>query len=133
MRVARSGVALLASLAFMAVATGSAGAATTKTPFTAEYTFTELTGGGFGSVHCEGQREVSPTFAKKGWPTGTRDVEVCRSTEPAGKFIALTGGETGGWFPGADGWNSDYDGAAAVTATYTVSANDKKFKIVAYY
>jgi hypothetical protein len=132
-RAARLVVALLASTAMVAVAAGTASAATTKTPFVADYNFTGLTGGGFGSVHCEGTRQVNPNYAAKGWPTETRDVEYCRSTEPSGKFIALTGGETGEWFPGAYDWNSDYDNALAVSAQYKVSAKDKKFKIVAYY
>lgn len=133
-RAARFAVALLASTAFMAVAAGTASAETTvKVPFEAEYTFTELTGGGFGSVHCVGTRQTNTGYESKGWATGTRDVEKCKSTEPNHKLIALTGGEEGGWFPGANGWNSDYDSAAAVSAHYVVSAKDRSFKLVAYY
>jgi hypothetical protein len=131
---ARLVVALLASTAVMAASAGAAGAATIKTPFTAEYSFTELTEGGFGTVACEGKRQVNATrFAAKGWPTSTRDVEKCRSTEASGKFIGLKGGETGEWFPGASGWDSDFDGAAAVSAAYTVNSGDKAFKLIAYY
>jgi len=131
---ARLAAALLASTAVMAASAGAAGAATVKTPFVAEYSFTELTEGGFGTVSCEGKRQVNSTgFAGKGWPTGTRDVEKCRSTEASGKFIGLTGGETGEWFPGATGWDSDYDGAPAVSASYKVNSGDKSFKIIAYY
>ena len=132
-RAVRLAVALLASIALVAVAAGTASAAGTKTPFEASYEFTGLTGGGFGAVHCVGTRQVNPNFAKKGWPTATRDVQRCTSTDPSGKLIALTGGETGTWFPGASGWNSDYDAAVAVTAAYKVSGSDKKFKILAYY
>jgi hypothetical protein len=132
-RAARLAVALLASIALVAVAAATAGAATTKTPFQASYEFTGLTGGGYGAVHCVGTRQVSPSFAKKGWPTATRDVQICTSTDPSGKLIGLTGGEEGTWFPGANGWTSDYDATPAVTAAYKVSLSDKKFKIVAYY
>ena len=133
----RLAVALLASIATVAtvaVTAGTAGAATTKTQFEATYEYTGLTNGGFGSVHCTGHRQVNEkSYAAKGWPTDTRDVEHCRSTSATGKFIGLTGGETGEWFPGASGWDSDYDGAAAVSAQYTVSTNDKTFNLVAYY
>jgi hypothetical protein len=132
-RVARLAVALIASTAVVAVAAGTASAAVTKTHFTAAYTFTELTGGGFGSVSCEGNRIVNTKYANKGWPTETRDVERCKSTESPRHLIALTGGETGTWFPGADGWNSDYDGAAAVSAEYKVNSRDTSFRLVAYY
>ena len=131
----RAAVALLASIAVVAAMAGTAaGAVTTKTSFEANYEYTGLTNGGFGSVHCTGHRQVNEKgYAAKGWPTDTRDVEHCRSTSPTGKLIALTGGETGEWFPGASGWNSDYDEKAAVSAAYTVSANDKVFNLVAYY
>lgn len=134
-RAMRLAVALLASIATVATVAGTAGAATTtKTQFEATYEYTELTNGGFGSVHCTGHRQVNEkSYAAKGWPTDTRDVEHCRSTSANGKFIGLTGGETGEWFPGAGGWNSDYDGAAAVSAEYTVSVNDRTFNLVAYY
>jgi hypothetical protein len=132
-RAARLAVALLASTAVVAVAAGTAGATTTKTPFEVSYTYTGLTGGGFGAVSCVGTRQVNPAFASKGWATETRDVERCSSTETSHKLIALTGGETGEWFPGASGWNSDYDAKAAVTAKYVVSRNATKFRIVAYY
>jgi hypothetical protein len=132
-RAARLAVALLASTALTAVAVQTAGATTTKTPFVVEYEYTGLTGGGFGAVHCVGTRTVNPKFAAKGWPTGTKDVERCTSTDPSGKLIALTGGETGTFFPGATGWNSDFDNAPAVTASYKVAITDKKFLLVAYY
>jgi hypothetical protein len=132
-RAARVAVALVASIALVAIAAGTAGAATANTPFEASYEYTGLTGGGFGAVHCVGKRQVNPKFAAKGWPTETRDVEKCVSTDASGKLIALTGGETGMWFPGASGWNSDYDGRAAVTAAYRVSGSDKRFKTTVYY
>ena len=130
-RAAKFAVAIIASTALVAVAAGTA--AGTKTPFEASYEFTGLTGGGFGAIHCVGKRQVNPHFANKGWASETRDVEKCTSTDPSGKFIALTGGETGTWFPGASGWNSDYDEKAASTASYTVTAKDNKFKLIAYY
>jgi hypothetical protein len=132
-RAAKLAVALLASTAVVAVAAGTAGAVTAKTPFTASYTYTGTTGGGFGAVSCAGVRQVNPKFAAAGWATETRDVEKCRSTEASGKLIALTGSETGEWFPGTSGWASDYDGKAAVTAKYKVSPYAKYFNIVAYY
>jgi hypothetical protein len=133
MRAARLAVALLASTAVAAVPAGAAGATTIKTPFEAEYSFTGLTGGGYGAVHCTGTRQVNAKFAKKGWPTETRDVEVCKSTEASGKLIALAAGETGTLFPGANGWDSDYDGKHTTTMEYKVAGNAKKFKLKAYY
>jgi len=132
-RAAKLAVALLASTAVVAVAAGTAGATRTKTAFTAAYTYNGTTGGGFGAVSCEGTRQVNTKFATRGWPTETRDVETCVSTEASGKLIALKAGETGEWFPGTTGWNSDYDAKAAVTAKYKVGPSDHKFRIVAYY
>src|SRR6478752_3255955 len=100
----RLAMALLTTTALVGVSAQAAGATKTKTPFEATYEYTGLTGGGFGAVHCTGKRQVNPNFAAKGWATGTRDVELCVSTDPSGKLIALTGGETGTWFPGASGW-----------------------------
>jgi hypothetical protein len=132
-RAAKLAVALLASTAVVAVAAGTAGATTTKTLFTAAYTYNGTTGGGFGAVSCKGTRQVNTKFAKGGWATETRDVENCVSTETSGKLIALTAGETGEWFPGTTGWASDYDGKAAVSAQYKVGPGNHKFHIVAYY
>ncbi len=132
-RAARLAAALLASTAVMALAAGTAGATTTKTPFEASYTFTELTGGAFGAVHCTGKREVNPKFAAKGWLTETRDIEKCASTETSGKLVGLTGGEKAALFPGSNGWYSDYDAKFTETMEYTVSGKAKNFKLVAYY
>jgi hypothetical protein len=95
-------------------------------PFTATYDATEY----YGAVTCTGKHQINP----RKFP-GSRDVETCKSTELTG-FIGLTPNEqrgSGEWFPGASGWNSDYNGAAAISQEYTVSANGKKFHLIAYY
>ena len=98
-RAATVALALLASVALMAVAAGTASAKGTKTPFEATYEYTGLTEGGYGAVHCTGKRQVNPAFASKGWTTETRDVEVCKSTETSQKLIGLKAGETGRRIP----------------------------------
>ena len=94
--------------------------------FTATYDVPEY----FGAVSCKGKHQIMP----RKFP-GSRDVETCKTTEPTG-FINLTANEhrgIGEWFPGASGWNSDYNGAAAISQEYTVSSNGKKFHLIAYY
>jgi hypothetical protein len=156
-RPAKLCAALLASTAVMATAAATAGAIPTGgagpslraaalsssaragagrvpgIPFTAEYDAESY----YGPVACKGKHETS---ASKGYPgtatEGGRDVERCKSTTGL-PLVGLTPGETvtlgEGWFPGSSGWNSDYDGQGATEIAYTVSANGKSFKLVAYY
>ncbi|HSZ13713.1 MAG TPA: hypothetical protein VK790_06735 [Solirubrobacteraceae bacterium] len=102
-------------------------------PFATEYDAE----GYYGAVKCKGKHE---TNANAGYPgsasEGGRDVERCKSTTGM-PLIGLAPGETvalgAGWFPGSSGWNSDYDGQAATSIEYVVSANGRSFKLVAYY
>ncbi len=106
-----------------------------------EYTITALKAGEwYGPVECKGKHESNE---KKGYPgtetSGGRDVEKCKSKSTTGKLELVTPGEhvaRGGEFPGASGWDSD-DPALANLETkeieYTVAANGKSFKLVAYY
>jgi len=105
-----------------------------------EYHFTGLKAGEwYGPVECKGKHESNE---KKGYPgtetSGGRDVEKCKST--TGKALELvTPGEhvaLGGEFPGASGWDSDDPALANLESKdieYTVAANGKSFKLVAYY
>jgi hypothetical protein len=98
------------------------GTGRTSVPFTAEYDAE----GYYGPVKCSGKHETNPTK----YP-GSRDVERCESPSPP--LLTVIPGEVGEWFPGADGWNSDYTGAAASSASYKVNANASRFRIIAYY
>ncbi len=97
--------------------------AATSIPFTAEYDAEAY----YGPVRCTGKHEVNP----KAYPGLSRDVERCTSTSPP--LLTVVAGEMGEWFPSASGWDSDYDGAAAFQASYTVNSKARAFKIVAYY
>lgn len=94
----------------------------TSIPFTVEYDAE----GYYGPVKCTGKHQTNPRKY-----TGSRDVEKCESTSPP--LLTVVGHEVGEWFPGSSGWASDYNGAAASSASYKVNAKATKFKIVAYY
>lgn len=98
------------------------GVGKTSVLFTAEYDAE----GYYGPVTCSGKHETNPKKYE-----GSRDVEKCESTSPP--LLTVMPGEMGEWFPGADGWVSDYNQAAASSATYIVSTNAKRFKLIAYY
>ena len=98
------------------------GVGRTSVAFTAEYDAE----GYYGAVKCSGKHETDPKKYE-----GSRDVEKCESTSPP--LLTVVPGEMGEWFPGADGWDSDYNQAAASSASYVVSANAKRFKLIAYY
>src|ERR1700685_2789614 len=88
------------------------GVGRTSVAFTAEYD----AGGDYGAVKCSGKHETDPKKYE-----GSRDVEKCESTSPP--LLTVVPGEMGEWFPGADGWDSDYNQAAASSASYFVSAH----------
>jgi opacity protein-like surface antigen len=120
-------LAVLAAISVLCLAAGaSAASATTTETYAGEFNAE----GYYGKVYCKVRHQ---TNSKKF--TGSRDVESCKSLE-AGGLIGLEGGEhrgAGEWFPGASGWSSDFNGAAALSQEYTVSANKKHFKLIAYY
>ncbi len=156
----RLAAASVAAIAVAAIAAGTASASPSSTvspksavsnlvgplsrfaPATSVHFETEYDAEGYyGAVKCKGKHQ---TNEKKGYPgtapgtlpaEGGRDVERCKST--TGKpLVGLAPGETvaqGGWFPGSSGWASDYDGQGASAIEYTVSANAKSFRVVAYY
>jgi hypothetical protein len=98
------------------------GVGATSVAFTAEYDAEAY----YGSVKCTGKHETNPKKYE-----GSRDVERCESTVPP--LLTVVGGETGEWFPGASGWDSDFNGAAASSASYKVNPKATKFRIIAYY
>jgi hypothetical protein len=98
------------------------GVGRTSVTFTAEYDAE----GYYGPVKCWGKHETNPKKYE-----GSRDVERCESTSPP--LLTVVPGEIGEWFPGADGWDSDYTGAAASSASYKVNGTASRFKLIAYY
>lgn len=157
-KAAKLAVALLASVAVAAVAAGTASASPTGSSHSAassnarslskfakpekwEYTFTGLNvGEWYGPVSCKGKHESNEKKGYLGTETsGGRDVEKCKSTTgkplelvAPGEHVALGAGE----FPGASGWSSDDPALAGLESKdieYTVAANGKSFKLVAYY
>jgi hypothetical protein len=111
-----------------------------NTKFEVEYENAEFYGPGM--VHCVGHHQVNEKRGYGGTETsGGRDVEKCK-TVSGQPFEKLTGGETReGEFPGpANIWESDYflfvkgvSGVRTHDMKLTVSANDRSFRIVAYY
>jgi hypothetical protein len=51
----------------------------------------------------------------------------------ARRFSRSWAAKSASGFPGASGWNSDYNGAAASSASYKVNGKASKFKLIAYY
>jgi hypothetical protein len=124
----------------------------TSTPFTASYTDPLV-----GPVTCAGRHETNSKMFPGTETSGGRDTETCKSSVKKTPLTLVSPDETGGYTSptGTDeagvfatrtgricengsfqGWNSDYaplNGKRATSYTYTVSANGKSYKLVAYY
>jgi hypothetical protein len=105
-----------------AVQSKALGVGRTSVTFIAEYDAEAY----YGPVQCSGKHQTDPKRYE-----GSRDVEKCESTSPP--LLTVMPGEIGEWFPGSSGWDSDYNGAAASSASYTVNGKATKFKLIAYY
>jgi hypothetical protein len=126
-RLAKLAAALFAATALVAIAAGTAGAATV-TQYTTDYS------SAYGSVHCVGHIRDSKTYPGNA-TEGGREVEKCTSTEPEGKLTGyFTPGET---YTGY--WESDYyatigqPGVQPSSVVIKVAKNFKSFKVRAVY
>jgi hypothetical protein len=104
----------------------TAGITREVTPFEANYNVPEY----YGEVHCLGNHIVSNAF-----PNG-KDIEKCYAVTPPLLHMLAGRGQTqfensNGEF--VTGWNSDYNGASAVSFSYNVARNLTKFSLKAIY